>query len=139
MQKNDGGGLRVSILNSATVDYGVANLTSLKNLGYNIDSLNDAEKSRLIYLTHHLGLKNADLFIQNAIEEDEARMLLIAQVGKKSAERRCQREGSYVVAHREWLIYYIDNHINLYDYYCLEATHPPKQKDIDLELIITKL
>ncbi|WP_330984737.1 MULTISPECIES: hypothetical protein [Enterobacterales] len=139
MQKNDSGGLRMSILNSATVYYGVANLTSLKNRGYNIDSLNDAEKSRLIYLTHHLGLKNADLFIQNAIEEDEARMLLIAQVGKTSAERRCQREGSYVEAHREWLIYYIDNHINLYNYYCLELTKPPMQEDAYLKLTIAKL
>ncbi|WP_330984733.1 MULTISPECIES: peptidoglycan-binding protein, partial [Enterobacterales] len=123
----------------AAVDYGVANLTSLKNLGYNIDSLNDAEKSRLIYLTHHLGLKNADLFIQNAIEEDEARMLLIAQVGKKSAERRCQWEGSYVVAHREWLISYINDNINLRNYYCLELTTPPKQEDVDIEPIIVKL
>ncbi|WP_330986307.1 MULTISPECIES: hypothetical protein [Enterobacterales] len=139
MQKNDSGGLRVSILNSAAVDYGVANLTSLKNLGYNIDSLNDAEKSRLIYLAHHLGLKNADLFIQNAIEEDEARMLLIAQVGKKSAERRCQREGSYVEAHREWLTSYIDHSIKLFNHYCLELTKPPRQEDAYLKPTIAKL
>ncbi|WP_330986309.1 MULTISPECIES: hypothetical protein [Enterobacterales] len=77
MQKNDGGGLRVSILNSATVDYGVANLTSSKNRGYNIDSLNDAEKSRLIYLTHHLGLKNV-------IKEDEARALTVLRAPRWS-------------------------------------------------------
>ena len=53
MRKNDSYGMGMSVINSATVDCGVADLTSLKTRGYNIDSLNDAEKARLIYLTHH--------------------------------------------------------------------------------------
>ncbi|EBK2214639.1 hypothetical protein YE88_23130 [Salmonella enterica subsp. enterica serovar Schwarzengrund] len=48
----------------AAVDYGVANLASLKMAGYNIDGLNDAEKAKLIYLTHHLGLSDAIHFIK---------------------------------------------------------------------------
>lgn len=53
----------------AAVDYGIANLASLKEAGYNIDGLNDAEKAKLIYLTHHLGLSDAKRFINNKITE----------------------------------------------------------------------
>ncbi len=72
----------------AAVDYGVANLAALKAAGYNIEILNDAEKAKIMYLTHHLGLKNAKRFIKNEITEDAAWRLLKAQVGSKSATVR---------------------------------------------------
>lgn len=123
----------------AAVDYGVANLISLKNAGYNIDGLNDAEKSKLIYLTHHLGLKNAELFIKNAIGEDEARMLLNAQVGVASSKKRFEKEGGYIKAHREWLITYINKNISLRGYFCQELTNSPGQEDVNLNIILIKL
>lgn len=116
----------------AAVDYGVANLASLKNAGYNIDGLNDAEKAKLIYLTHHLGLGDAKLFIKNDISEDEAGHLLKAQVGIKSAVEKFITHGSYIQAHRTWLTEYINNNIKLEKYFCSELTNPPMLKDASL-------
>ncbi|BCG10458.1 LysM peptidoglycan-binding domain-containing protein [Buttiauxella agrestis] len=116
----------------AAVDYGVENLASLKNAGYNIDGLNDAEKAKLIYLTHHLGLGDAKLFIKNDISEDEAGHLLKAQVGVKSAVEKFITHGSYIQAHRTWLTEYINNNINLEKYFCSELTNPPMLKDASL-------
>ncbi|WBM71965.1 LysM peptidoglycan-binding domain-containing protein [Buttiauxella sp. WJP83] len=123
----------------AAVDYGVANLASLKNAGYNIDGLNDAEKSKLIYLTHHLGLGDAMLFIKNKISEEKATKLLKAQVGRRSAAARCTEEGCYVKAHRKWLIEYIDYNINLFGYFCPELTKSPQLKDVKLEKILDEI
>lgn len=123
----------------AAVDYGVANLASLENAGYNIDGLNDAEKAKLIYLTHHLGLGDAMLFIKNKISEDKASHLLKAQVGVRSALKIYLSVGSYVQAHRVWLKDYIDKHINLRDYYCPELTKPPEQNDVFLDDVMNKI
>ncbi|WP_407732381.1 LysM peptidoglycan-binding domain-containing protein [Pseudocitrobacter faecalis] len=123
----------------AAVDYGVANLAALKSASYNIDGLNDAEKAKIIYLTHHLGLKNARRFIENKITEDAAWRLLKAQVGIKSAIARGTKYGGYVKAHREWLFFYINNNINLDNFFCDELTTLNRIKNIDLEIIITKL
>lgn len=123
----------------AAVDYGVANLASLKNAGYNIDELSDAEKAKLIYLTHHLGLSDAKLFIKNKITEDKAERLLKAQVGVKSAAIKCKLHGNYIKAHRDWLSYYINNNIKLQGYFCSELTKPPKQADVDLNDVIEKI
>ncbi|MFC3188830.1 LysM peptidoglycan-binding domain-containing protein [Pseudocitrobacter faecalis] len=123
----------------AAVDYGVANLAALKAEGYNIDGLNDAEKAKIIYLTHHLGLKNARRFIGNEITEDSAWMLLKAQVGSKSAIARSKKHGGYVKAHREWLNLYINNNIILEKYFCDELTNSNKIEDVKLNIIINKL
>lgn len=123
----------------AAVDYGVANLASLKHAGYNIDGLNDAEKAKLIYLTHHLGLSDAILFIKNKITEDKAVRLLKAQVGVKSAAAKCEDQGSYIKAHRKWLIEYINNNINLKGYFCPELTKQPKLEDVNLNDILEKI
>ena len=44
----------------------------------------EAAKAKLIYLTHHLGLNDAILFIKNKITEDKAVKLLNDQTGVKS-------------------------------------------------------
>lgn len=62
----------------AAVDYGVENLASLKKAGYKIYGFNDTKKSKLIYLTHHLGLSYAKRFINNEITEGSAKILLTA-------------------------------------------------------------
>lgn len=123
----------------AAVDYGVANLASLKNAGYNIDGLNDAEKAKLIYLTHHLGLGDAKLYIKNEISEDRASTLLKAQIGVKSALKRYLSVGSYIDAHRLWLMYYIDQNIKLKNYFCYELTATNKLEDVDLDAVIGKI
>ena len=123
----------------AAVDYGVANLASLKNAGYNIDGLNDAEKAKLIYLTHHLGIGDTQLFIKKEISEDRANTLLKAQVGVKSAVKKYLLMGSYVEAHRMWLKDYIDKNIKLKDYFCPELSKPPKLEDVDLDDTLDKI
>lgn len=122
----------------AAVDYGIANLASLKDAGYNIDELNDAEKSKLIYLTHHLGLSDAKRFIGNKITEGNAKKLLTAQVGEESAKARSKTVG-YVKAHRQWLIDYINRNINLSNYFCNEQITSNSHDDINLIETIEKL
>ncbi|MNC68604.1 hypothetical protein D3C75_1192190 [compost metagenome] len=117
----------------------MANLASLENAGYNIDGLNDAEKAKLIYLTHHLGLGDAMLFIKNKISEDKASHLLKAQVGVRSALNMRMLMGSYVQAHRKWLIKYINNNIKLEGYFCVELTKPPKLEDVDLNDVLATI
>lgn len=123
----------------AAVDYGIANLTSLKQAGYNIDGLNDAEKSKLIYLTHHLGLSDAKRFINNEITEGSAKKLLTAQVGKKSAISKAHKNGGYMKAHRRWLMDYIDDNINVGTYFCPEIINLSKVENPKLTLIINKI
>ncbi|ENA9094160.1 hypothetical protein ABG138_004415 [Salmonella bongori] len=123
----------------AAVDYGVENLASLKMAGYNIDGLNDAEKAKLIYLTHHLGLSDAIHFIKDNITEDNAKKLLIAQVGDESAISKAKKNGGYMKAHRKWLMDYIDNNIKIVKYFCHEQIISDNPKDIDLTQTIEKI
>jgi LysM domain. len=123
----------------AAVDYGVANLAALKNDGYNIDGLNDAEKAKIIYLTHHLGLANARRFIKNEITEESACELLKAQVGLKSATIKIKKHGGSVKAHRLWLEKYINDNITIFTFYCPEITTSIKIEDVLTTRIIDKL
>ncbi|WP_146000749.1 hypothetical protein, partial [Chimaeribacter coloradensis] len=85
-------------------DYGVHNLEALEKAGYRIAALDDAEKAKLIYLTHHLGLTDTIRFIKGTITEEAAKRLLIAQVGAgKAAKRANENQGSYRIVHRAWL------------------------------------
>ncbi|EDX3117335.1 LysM peptidoglycan-binding domain-containing protein [Salmonella enterica subsp. enterica serovar Mississippi] len=122
----------------AAVDYGLANLAALKEAGYNIDGLNDAEKAKIIYLTHHLGLRNAKRFINNEITENTAEELLKAQVGSKTAKARGKTAG-YVKAHRDWLMDYINNNIKISTYFCPELINSRKVETPELKLIIHKI
>ena len=122
----------------AAVDYGVENLASLKKAGYKIDGLNDAEKAKIIYLTHHLGLSDAKRFIKDEITEGSAKILLTAQVGDESAKARSKTAG-YMKAHRKWLMDYIDGNIKLSNYFCHEKTTINNPEDIDLIDIIKKI
>ena len=123
----------------AAVDYGVENLASLKKAGYKIDGLNDAEKAKIIYLTHHLGLSDAKRFINNKITEGSAKELLTAQVGAESAISKAHKNGGYMKAHRKWLMNYIDGNIKLSNYFCHEKTTINNPEDIDLIDIIKKI
>lgn len=123
----------------AAVDYGLANLAALKKAGYHIEGLDDAEKAKIIYLAHHLGLENAKRFINNEITENVAWGLLKAQVGSKSASVKAKKNGGYMKAHRMWLTDYINNNIKLAAYFCPEQVSIKLVKDIDLLPIINKI
>ncbi|AFJ48668.1 hypothetical protein EBL_c36160 [Shimwellia blattae DSM 4481 = NBRC 105725] len=126
----------------AAVDYGLYNLAKLRDAGYNVDTLNDAEKAKIFYLTHHLGLGDAKRFIRKTITEESAHKLLVAQVGAKKAAWYTNipdNNGSYIKGHRMWLSYYIDKSINLENFYCPKIEFTEKQESGSLENVIEKI
>nr|WP_267874739.1 LysM peptidoglycan-binding domain-containing protein [Massilia glaciei] len=98
----------------AAVDYGTQNLDGLRDKEFRIDDLNDGDKAKLVYLTHHLGLGDGKSFINNTMGEATAKNLLITQIGDEAAAIRAANEGGeYVKAHRKWLFGFIDMKIDL--------------------------
>ena len=67
--------------------------------------------ARAAYLSHQLGSGDAMRFLKGQIQPDRARMLLHAQVGSASAEQRIAAAGDASRAHRDWLLGYIDRHV----------------------------
>lgn len=67
--------------------------------------------ARAAYLGHHLGMGDARRFLAGGLPPARARMLLHAQVGTASAERRIAQAGNPTEAHRQWLLAYIDRRI----------------------------
>ena len=103
-----------------SVDYGVQNIKVLSAKFKKIDGLNDSDKAKFFYLTHHLGVKDAERFIKNEISEARAKEILGKQVGNAQAEERSTSEkgGSYLLAHRRWLIKFINVNINPIKFAC---------------------
>jgi hypothetical protein len=126
----------------ASVEYGMQNLKTLSGSFKKIDNLNDSDKAKLFYLTHHLGVGDAIKFINNQIEEDDkpllkkngdpvlkrngdpvmisgAQTLLEAQIGVDPAEKMASDEdGNYILAHRRWLISFINKTIKPKNFAC---------------------
>lgn len=108
--------------------------------GYSVDALNDAEKAKIFYLAHHLGLGDAKRFIRKTITEESAHKLLVAQVGaKKAAGYASMNSNSYVRGHRKWLGDYINKSIDLKNFYCPKIEHTLKQDSKGLEIVIDKI
>lgn len=100
------------------VDYGMQNLKGLEHAGFKISSLNDGEKAKIIYLTHHLGLADAKAFINNVTAE-HAQYLLEQQVGAAGAKTKAAlTSNDYLLAHRTWLDNFINGKIILVDKMC---------------------
>jgi len=104
------------------VDYGLQNMKALSSARYKTDSLSDAEKAKVVYLCHHLGVTDAKHFIDNSMTEEHAKYLLEQQVGDAKAARRAKiAEGQYLKAHRNWLSEFIDTKIKLSKFCCSEV------------------
>ena len=123
----------------AAVDYALYNLNPLQAAGYNVEALNDAEKAKIFYLTHHLGLSDAKRFIRNAITEKRARQLLIGQVRPERAAKFAEDHGGYIDGHRFWLFEYINSSIIVDNFYCPKGKADAKKKPSTLKYIIEKL
>ncbi|HPV52368.1 MAG: LysM peptidoglycan-binding domain-containing protein [Smithellaceae bacterium] len=123
----------------AAVDYAVSNIKGLDKAGYPVNSLNDAEKAKIMYLSHHLGPGDAMCFIENTISEAKAKILLTRQFaanekGRAEAESRYQKAGNdWVKAHREWLKGFVENNIQITNFMC-ETEDAPVARDL---LVIT--
>lgn len=101
------------------VDYAIQNTTILQNEGFQYNYLNDSDKSKIMYLTHHLGPSDAALFIEDKISEASAKHLLMLQVGADTAARFAKDNGGeYKKGHRDWLNGFINSHITVKFFSC---------------------
>lgn len=133
----------------ASVDYAKHNIKGLSASFPKIKDLNDADKAKFIYLAHHLGLGDARRFIKNEIEEEDshrvlknkrtvmvngAKRLLTPQFAKKSVSEGMAKadDGSYVLAHRRWLIGYINQRIIIRAFACDKDKLPEEKSLFDL-------
>lgn len=91
-------------------DYASGNLDQLERKGLHVrdDMITIA---RAAYLSHHLGVGDAQKFLHGGILPARARMLLQAQIGAAGADRLIARTGDPTAAHRQWLLGYIDRNI----------------------------
>jgi hypothetical protein len=124
----------------AAADYGKANLQVLKNKGFKIFNLNDAEKAKLMYLMHHEGEGAGPLVISNKLNElpkgkfatVEARIrdTFVKQVGEDEADDRIQQNNKNVeMAYRSWLAKYIDDKID-FQRFCCDKSQMPEANDV---------
>lgn len=119
------------------VDYGMQNLMALQNGGYKVAALNDGEKAKMLYLTHHLGLSDARKFIMNTMTAERAKYLLRAQVGDAAAEQKADvYNGDYLQAHRNWLKNFVDSRITLLPRMCDAAGAPPVRDLISISVSV---
>lgn len=121
---------------NAAVDYGRANLKALATMGFNLGGLNDGEKAKLLYLTHHLGIGDAKHFIIATISESRARNLLVTQIGQKTHTLVEDNDGSYALAHREWLINFIDERKIRPKEFCCDRSVVPISKTVPEIIVI---
>jgi hypothetical protein len=86
------------------------NLKHLESAGLNVRA--DSETlAKAAYLGHHLGLGDAKKFLAGNIDSGRARALLAAQIGGSAAEQRIANAGDATRAHRQWLLEFIDRHV----------------------------
>ena len=95
---------------NATADYAVRSVKQLKNAGVSVGG-DVATVARAAYLGHHLGTGDAIRFMKGGLDSGRAKLLLDAQVGTASANRRIAATGDAASAHRSWLLDYVDRHV----------------------------
>lgn len=99
---------QTSILSVA--DMARNNLQHLESAGLKVRA--DSETlAKAAYLSHHLGLGDARKFLAGNIDAGRARQLLAAQVGGSAADQRIASAGDATRAHRQWLLDFIDRHV----------------------------
>ncbi|QHL89732.1 peptidoglycan-binding protein [Sphingomonas changnyeongensis] len=96
----------------ATADYARRNLDRLQAAGVRIgDGM--AEIARAAYLGHHLGAGDAVRFLSmGGLPAARAEKLLVAQIGGGAAAARIAEAGQATAAHRDWLLGFVDRHID---------------------------
>ena len=124
---------KISIM--ASIDYATYNLEQLTKDYSEISSMNHANKAKLVYLSHHLGLGDARNFIGNKIEEDRAEKLLRAQF--ISAPDQPDKwfevnDDNWIWAHRSWLCTLIDDKVKLEFFACAGTKLPEADKLFDM-------
>ena len=96
----------------ATADYARAKLSRLTKAGV---AVGDDAKSvaRAAYLAHHLGPGDALRFLRGGLPIGRAERLLAAQIGSGGAVRRIAAAGDAAVAHRQWLLGFVERRVRV--------------------------
>lgn len=110
--------------------------TASEGGGYDFSNLNDGERAKMLYLSHHLGAADAKRYLAGTIAAEDtytgakphrpprliargAKTRLTAQVGSAAAAKRAEENrGNYVKAHRLWLSHLIDTGVNFKNFAC---------------------
>jgi hypothetical protein len=94
----------------AIADYARSNLDRLGHAGIHVaDTVGGVANAA--YLAHHLGPGDAIRFLRGGLDQGHAAHLLTAQVGASEAKRRIAAAGDPALAHRAWLLGYVEHHI----------------------------
>ncbi|CAN7384916.1 LysM peptidoglycan-binding domain-containing protein [Trinickia sp. LjRoot230] len=120
------------------VDYANGNAKSIERSGYALQSLNSTERAKVMYASHHLGLKDVLLFIQQNLPEERAERLLITQIGKVRAEIIVNEHGSYVAAHRNWLNDFVEINIKPQLFSCDPSSMSPGRTLLEITSSLRK-
>lgn len=96
----------------ATADYARRNIDRLEAAGVRIGD-GVVEIARAAYLGHHLGAGDAVKFLSmGGLPAARAEKLLIAQIGGSAAAARIAEAGHATAAHRDWLLGFVDRHVD---------------------------
>lgn len=121
------------------VEYAKQNMAALSAAGYQLDGLNDGEKAKMAYLGHHLGIGDAKRFIENTITPTCAQYLLEQQIGIKAAKVKASHQNyDYLATHRIWLDKFINDNVDLSDFYCNGIVPPVRTLFTLIEVIKKK-
>lgn len=123
----------VSIMTS--IDYAMQNLEQLSGKYSAVSSLNDANKAKLMYLSHHLGMGDCQKFIENKIAEERAEIVLRAQFVSDPEEADDwyeKNDENWIWAHRSWLINLIDKKVKIENFACDKGNVPNSDSLFDI-------
>ena len=114
----------------AAVDYADLNMKGLAQAGYPVASLNDADKAKVMYLCHLLGLGDAIKFIEKTLTEKRSEDLLKRQVNASKAEEYYTKNGkSWITAFRDWVQEVVNRKIQITNFMC-DKSDTPLARDV---------
>jgi hypothetical protein len=114
----------------AAVDYAVLNMKGLANAGYPVASLNDADKAKVMYLCHLLGLGDAIKFVEKTLTEKRSEDLLKRQVNDADAKRYYGNNNEdWVKAFRAWVRDTVNSKIQITNFMC-DKSDAPLARDV---------
>lgn len=121
------------------VDYAKQNMDTLAKKGYPLNGLNSSEKAKIMYASHHLGPSDVENFVDEAISEDHAKLLLVTQVGTTRAEALAKAaDDLYVPAHRQWLNDFIEAKITPKAFACNQDAVPVARTLLEITAALKK-
>jgi hypothetical protein len=114
----------------AAVDYAVLNMKGLANAGYPVASLNDADKAKVMYLCHLLGLGDAIKFVEKTLTEKRSEDLLKRQVKASEAEGYYEDNNkNWGHAFRSWVQKTVNKKIQISNFMC-DTSDAPIVRDV---------